>query len=388
MNHKIVFLTFHNWKTKRQGGFHKFAEKSCHKGNRNIFFSFERPYYTYFKNHERQNREILKALKRGIEYEVGNSKLLNITYPTFALPGVIRKWFSPKINSWFQTHSFVSFRKFALQYFAGTDFFIFESNETLLLYKIIKKMFPKSKYIYRPSDPLMADPNGYYHSIEKMILKEADWIFIVNKEGFNIYKNNIPGFENQNNFSILSNGISNNEYLKLYPKPTELRFENTALYVGANEIEWDLIIFSSKAAPEIKFIIVCPEKPPSYFISYLKNANNLIYLPGIPHEQVPSWVTNCDCIIIPYRKFQYQRMAWGLTAKYYQAMVARKPIVAFHDQPEFKELGIHCSYEYEDFIKQVRLAIKFGPVDYQFDLSKLDWEIITDLFFQKLDDLI
>jgi hypothetical protein len=27
-NYRIVFLTFHNWETKRQGGFHKFAETS------------------------------------------------------------------------------------------------------------------------------------------------------------------------------------------------------------------------------------------------------------------------------------------------------------------------------------------------------------------------
>lgn len=30
---KIVFLTFHNWESNRQGGFHKLAEYCCKQNN-------------------------------------------------------------------------------------------------------------------------------------------------------------------------------------------------------------------------------------------------------------------------------------------------------------------------------------------------------------------
>lgn len=34
---KITFVTFHNWKTKRQGGFHKFAERCSLEGHEVVF---------------------------------------------------------------------------------------------------------------------------------------------------------------------------------------------------------------------------------------------------------------------------------------------------------------------------------------------------------------
>jgi hypothetical protein len=37
---KIVFLTYHNWESKRQGGFHKLAEGACERRFETVFFSF------------------------------------------------------------------------------------------------------------------------------------------------------------------------------------------------------------------------------------------------------------------------------------------------------------------------------------------------------------
>ena len=47
---QIVFITTHNWQTKRLGGFHKFAEATAAKGMETIFFSFPRPYYGYYEH--------------------------------------------------------------------------------------------------------------------------------------------------------------------------------------------------------------------------------------------------------------------------------------------------------------------------------------------------
>lgn len=46
---KITFITYHNWETKRHGGFHAFAEYTCRLGIETMFFSFSRPYYIRWK---------------------------------------------------------------------------------------------------------------------------------------------------------------------------------------------------------------------------------------------------------------------------------------------------------------------------------------------------
>ena len=91
---KIVYVTYHNWVTKRHGGFHQFADYSSRHGIETVFFSFSRPYYIYFKHDERENKEVLRKLTRGVEYNVDSEhKLINITWPTFAIPGFFRKTF-------------------------------------------------------------------------------------------------------------------------------------------------------------------------------------------------------------------------------------------------------------------------------------------------------
>ena len=61
---KITFITTHNWDTKRQGGFHKFAEATAAAGIETVFFSFPRPYYGLFMKREQLNPQIIKLLKQ------------------------------------------------------------------------------------------------------------------------------------------------------------------------------------------------------------------------------------------------------------------------------------------------------------------------------------
>jgi len=384
---KIVFLTYHNWETKRQGGFHKFAEGACERGYDTIFFSFPRPYYIYFKNEERLNKHVLKKLTKGEKYNIGSNELLNITFPTLALPGQIRKIIPGKINFWLQQKSFRSFKKFSEKYFAETNYFVFESNESLLLFNRIKKLFPKSCFIYRPSDPLLADPSTKISEYEKKILPQFDWIFLVNTQGFQVYKKHISNFDTQSNYSILSNGVSLHDYQKNYVVPEPLKNSNTVLYVGALVIEWSLIVEASKRLKKFNFVIVCPENPPTSFIKHVYNNSNIIYINGISPENVPAWVTNCDIIIVPNPKNLYKAKPWGITAKYYQAMAAKKPIIAYHDTPELEKFGIKCTYDYDSFIMELKNCNFSETVNYDFNFEEKDWRIIIEKFFSKIESL-
>src|SRR5690606_19781558 len=158
-NKKIVFFTYHNWKTKRQGGFHKFAEIFLKKAYHVFFFSSPRPLYSFFKNDERLNRKSLIDLNKGITFEKFNGLLENITIPTLDLPSIIKNRVNAKLDFYFMNFSLKNKSKYFLERFSDVHVFVFESCLGILYYPLIKKLFPSAKIFYRPSDPLIANRN-------------------------------------------------------------------------------------------------------------------------------------------------------------------------------------------------------------------------------------
>ncbi|QXP66972.1 glycosyltransferase [Polaribacter sp. AHE13PA] len=390
MKSKIVFLTFHNWESKRQGGFHKFAEEFANKGWRVFFFSVPRPYYSYFKNDERLNKTVLKNLSKGLEYSIGKGSLLNLTLPTFALPGGLRKFFSNKVNKFLQKTSLQNTNKFLQDKFKGVTHFVFESNEALLYYKKIRKLFPDAKIIYRPSDPVCANKNASLHIVEaeKEILFNADLVFLVNKENFDTVTGFYKEYTKSKNCAILNNGVDMDAYTQTYSIPNALQKENTVLYVGARDIDWDMIVEAANLDKHLNFVIVCPEIPNENFINYtnLKNTN-LFYIDGIKPTDVPKYITNADVVIVPNPKDRYKTKNWGITAKYLQAMAAKKPIVAYHDGEYLKDYEIEPVYNTTDFLLKINTALKKPVVNYNYNLAERDWTVLTEKFYNSIINL-
>lgn len=390
MVNKIVFLTFHNWDSKRQGGFHKFAEDFANKGWKVYFFSVPRPYYSYFMKDERLNKSVLKKLTKGVKYSLGNGELQNLTLPTLALPGAVRKFFPNNINQYLQKSSLQNTNNFLKNKFKGVSHFVFESNEALLYYKKIKKLFPKAKIIYRPSDPVCANKNASKHIIaaEKELLFNADAVFLVNNENLDTVTGFYKGYKNAKNCCILNNGVDLEAYLKTYAKPKVLQKGNTVLYVGARDIDWDMIVEAAKLDKQLNFVIVCPEKPNQNFIEYTKFVDtNLFYIAGIKPTEVPNYITNADVVIVPNPKDRYKTKNWGITAKYLQAMAAKKPIVAYHDGDYLKDYEIDPVYSTEDFLLKINNHLKNPVVNYNYNLKLRDWTTLTEKFYNSIVNL-
>lgn len=388
VKNKIVFLTFHNWESKRQGGFHKFAEEFAKKGWRVIFFSVPRPYYSYFKNDERLNKTVLKNLSKGLEYSIGKGSLLNLTLPTCALPGGLRKFVSKKMNIFLEKKSLKNTSKFLKDKFKGATHFVFESNEALLYYEKIRIIFPDAKIIYRPSDPVCANKNASLHIIdaEKEILFNADLVLLVNKENFVTVTGFYKEYTKSKNCAILNNGVDMNAYLQTYSTPNALQKENTVLYVGARDIDWDMVVEAAKLDKHLNFVIVCPEVPNANFLNYTNFKNtNLFYIDGIEPKDVPKYITNADVVIVPNPKNRYKTKNWGITAKYLQAMAARKPIVAYHDGEYLKDYEIEPVYNTTDFLKKINTALNKPVVNY--NLPERDWTALTDKFYSSIINL-
>ena len=382
---KITFITGHNWNTKRQGGFHKFAEFCVKNSHETVFFSFPRPYYSFFMHREQLNRNVLKRLSKGELCSVGNSgnKILNITYPTFRLPDGITKKLPEKLAIWLATHGFVPFRTFAKKHLDNTDVFVFESNECVYLQKKISRLFPDAKIVYRPSDPMVfGSVPSRLKNAEKEMLLNADLNLIVNMEGLEAYRKSIPDFENKAKFELLSNGVDIEAYTKSYPTPEELKKNNTILYVGAWEVEWPLLFRGARENPDQNYIVVCPNYPPEEIKKQLLNYKNLTYVPGIKPDEVPSWITNCSVVMVPYVTDFYKDRPLGITAKYYQAMAAGKPIVAYHDTPKLKDAGVAVTYSYDDFLYEIRRALENKKRNYSFDITGRDWNVICARFME------
>lgn len=388
---KIVFLTFHNWETARQGGFHKLAEYACKKGYNTVFFSFPRPIWGLLRNSEVYRYKNIKNLIKGriFNLEGQDNSIFNITLLSFALPIPMKyhKYLPPVLLNFFERWTITSFKRFSKKYFSNTDFFVFESTASVLLVNTIKKIFPKSTIIYRPSDPLIAFEEGIrYKKQEIDLLKQADIVFLVNKQGYDAYKKYIPDFDESVNYRIMSNGVDLQEYKQKYPVPELLKKKNTALYVGARIIDWKMILEAAQLAPEINFIIVCPVMAPAFFMNGVKALTNLIFINGIPRKEVPSWVTNADVIIVPNIPNWYKSAPWGMTAKYYQAMAAGKPIVAYHDLPDFNNYEIKVTYNTKDFINAIRESFLEKEKEYPINLEEKNWNNICNYFFNELEN--
>ena len=90
--------------------------------------------------------------------------------------------------------------------------------------------------------------------------------------------------------------------------------------------------------------------------------------------------------MVPYVTDFYKNRPLGITAKYYQAMAAKKPIVAYCDTPKLSDAGAVVTYAYDDFIGAVKEAAKLDSKEYSFDLSNRRWESVTQKFLELVEN--
>ena len=387
---KIVFISYHNWSAKRQGGFHKLAESAALEGYKTIFYSYPRPWYSLFRNTETFNlMKVLKLLK-GINYSVKNETIVhNITSISFGLPIKDKyKYLIPSVVlGFFDQINFPSISHLSTRTFKDTDLFILESTSCVLLFKYLKNKFPKAKFIYRPSDPLIAFDHGrWLRKAEWDVLNRSDLTLLVNQEGEDLYSKLFLDFNTNVNRIILPNGVDIASFTRNYSKPS-LLIGKTALYVGVMQVNWDLIFWSAKTNPDISFVIICPVPVKKSIILKINRTSNIYYVPGVDREDVAKWVTNCDVFIVPYLENWYKKYPWGITAKYYQAMAAQKPIVAYHDSAKLNTLGINVTYDFESFDIELLKSIRKDSVKYDFDWNSIDWYQLGKRFHEALKSL-
>lgn len=385
---KIVYITYHNWETKRHGGFHQFADYSCRHGIDTVFFSFSRPYYIYFKHEERENKEVLKKLSRGVEYSLdAEHKLVNITWPTFAIPGGIRERFSERFNIRMMTRSLTSFGKFSEKWLDGADCFVFESCDAVCLVDLIKKRYPNALIVYRPSDPMLdRRKESYLIYGEKIMLEKSDLVICVNERGRRFYLESYPHI-NASVYRVIDNGVSLGDFVKKYPRPNEMPQGQNAVFVGASPIDWDSVIFAASKLPGVNFILISPADQPQKSLQDIQLYKNIYYIPGIPPKEVASWMTNADIIIqpIPEKTGRYKKKTLSITAQNYKAMAAGKYLVSYMGPQSFADYGIISTYSHDDFANSIAEYIG-KTAHYDLNLEEKNWDFICAMFFKEIQN--
>ena len=368
---KIVFISNHDYLAKRQGGFHVFAKLLSQK-HEVVFFSYPRSFFIKIRKNKLIEYDTIGYIRdKVVKFE----NILNVSRLFFILPSKILGLFPDFLIRYSHVCPYFIFRRFSKKYFKDADCFVLESNASVILFKALKQLYPQAKFVYRPSDPMLnSKAMRFYHTYEIDFIRECDFIFPVNKEGVELYLKHIPDLDIKK-VEIISNGIDISLYSKNYERPCELEnYKNIACYVGARPAQWDLIIYACKQLPNVNFFIVCPENPSELFNEESKQLNNLHFIQGIAPSRVPSFIKNADLVIVPNPTDMYKEFPWGVTAKYYQAMYARKRIVSYSDNEKIKSLGIPVTYTYEDFVKEVNENIGKGAIDYDFNFASIEWE--------------
>lgn len=388
---KIVFITYHNWRTKRHGGFHALAEHACRAGHEVVFFSFSRPYYSYIMKDERLNGDVMRSLVKGERNKVGDNELVNVTWPTFSLKGRIRRFTPNWLNNWLNIHSLTPFKRFSEKWLRGTECFVIESNESVLLYGLLKKYHPNAKITYRPSDPIVdykpkAYPKLMFNELD--LVKKADMTFLVNEEGANLYRKYIDDFDTSCNHIILPNGIYIEDFKKKYPRPDRMKEGKVVLYVGVEPIEWELVIKTADSINNVWFYVIMPQELEQSVKEELKFHKNIVFIPGILPNEVASWITNCDVIMTPMTTgFHNRRQSFHISAKNLKPIASKKPIITYCNKPCLADYGITTTYDYDSFISEIRKGLTEGTRDYNIDLEFYDWNVIGDLFLKTIASL-
>jgi hypothetical protein len=372
---KIVFVSAHDYVAKRQGGFHVFA-KELSSDFEVVFFSYPRSSFIKIRKNcpiEYNNISYTK------DRDIVEGNVRNVSRLFHILPVSILRHFPKSFQEWNFRFGIPSMSQFCDKYFKGVDYFMFESNGSVVLFNYLKKKYPTAKFLYRPSDPMFNMPSlSFFHPYEKEYVRNCDFIFAVNQEGVDLYKEKVEGFP-VDRCEIISNGIDLAAYDAEYPVPEEYKgLKNIASYIGARPAQWDMMIQAAETLKEVNWFIICPEQPTQEFKDAVDKYENLNFIQGISPKLVPQYVKNADIIIIPNPTDMYKKYPWGITAKYYQAMYSKKPIVTYSDQANIRELGVKVSYTYDDFINDVKDTIGQKNVEYNFDFSQKDWRLLAE----------
>jgi glycosyltransferase involved in cell wall biosynthesis len=377
-----LLFSYHNWVTNRVAGMHKLAEALCDRGFRVGFVNEGRSLHNLLLRPDDRYclRPFLLGLK-GCCYRVSSGIIHHFSALDLQVP---QRWFpfdhptARALRNW--SHCILMRR--CQRLFPDPRLIILESTGVIYLLNLLKKTYPDVPILYRPSDPFPTwkVPEAVRCALmemEKCVIREVQLTLLPDAMYEGVYRS--LGYEFRampNNPCVLENGIDLQAFKERHPVPVALSHPRPhACYVGGHRPDYDCIIHCAQKLPEIHFVVVCPEKPRREQERQIRVLDNMTYVPGVPPEQVPAYITNATVVMIAYA-----RCIPNLHSKILQAMAASKPIIAFGIAPELSRLGFSVADSYSSFVEMVAKAVHIPSVKYDYDLELRDWSVFKATF--------
>jgi len=218
-----------------------------------------------------------------------------------------------------------------------------------------------------------------------LLLKEADAVLLINEPSRDLYRKAYPDIDvTDPRFHVVPNGVDIASFQRQWPRPAAYGDRPVAAYVGVAPVDWELVLACAERFEGVDFHIAIPDaRLDARTLERIGARANVFHCSGIPPDEVPSWVTNCDVSIVPYAEGSYLHVA-RLHGKLLQSMAARRPIVAFNLTAELEEHGVAVAADHQQFLQKMARALDDGPRDYPVDLDALDWRPIQDAVAERL----
>ena len=337
--------------------------------------------------------KVVSLITSGIRDTYKTGAVLNFSTLSLRLPGFLGRMFSGMSQA-FENRAMSKLVKKAARLCPNPEYVVIESIPMVSKYLEIKSAFPNSRFVYRPSDPIFPRPEvpDELRKHELAVVKDCDALLAVNQMALELYKGEVSTRSEMQVSGVLPNGFDADAYRKDWEEPSEitcLRQDGKRLvvsYVGASAPYWEALVRLGETNQNLGVMIICPVPIPRNILARIQANPRISVIPGVEPSRVPSYVKNSDIIAVPYPP---ECADWwrGPHSKLYQAMAAKKPVVALNlglgiDNPEIEQYST-----IDDFIFAFEKYNSADARDYSFDLSELDWSRFGDRLFNYLHKL-
>ena len=333
---KVVFFTYHVWRSERRAGFHHLAKSFHDSGWEVLFFTTGLSWLSSLQGNKRLNNYQVHERKKLVEELPNFFSYLHFTpfhSVGFKQP-LVNLLLQPLVASYnlfsFDcTHDFIS----------NADLLVFESADGLLLIDRVSKINTKARKVYRMSDLLSVlrkHPTSIEH--EKKHWNDFDLISVPSKFMFN-------QFDSSENLSLDYHGVDKDIFDKNHQSPYK-KFSINAVWIGNNYFDHNFLKIAANAKKDWYFHIIGN-------IEKKYVSNNVIYYGEIPFSDLVPYVLHAD-IGLDNMYWKPNLESCSDSLKILQYSYAGLPII----YPNFFESDRSNIYSYEpDNTNSIKLAL-------------------------------
>lgn len=365
---RALLVTYHVIGAKRTAFFTRLCYWLLEMGFSVDVFTY--PYYSLdilLRHSERNNCSTLVRLKKGFREQMGVVR--NFTVPRLLYFRIVRHFPKPIKQAYLTPRTLESMLQ------GPYDLAIFESTIGICFFDLFRKLNPKAKVIYRPSDPLCFVPpynlDWYILGCEKAVIETADMVLFVSDETKQKVLEYYCLKDDPDRFTVLRNPVEDVVFQDFDTKPLPLR-KKRAIYAGFFPVEWSLVASLANVYRNYEFFIIGPRR---------KIREKNVVVPGeLPFEEVVNCIHEARVGIIPYRYIGKINEHLLLTKKVILMMKARMPILAMNTSPEVTKYGLTLATSPDDFVQKFAELISYTEVNEYFYYN----EKVLDDFREKV----